>query len=165
MAIHYSLLPRREDPRAERPTWRVYAAAQSTETVTLEKIAHHLASHNSVFSEGTIIGLLTDFDRCIIEHLKNGARVNLGDLGTFYTTLQGRGAKCAEEFSPSFVDHIHVRWRISKKMDAAMQHARLVKVSNRAYQRMAKKKDMELVNEEIAASRHREGTPTGEGEE
>ena len=152
MSIHYSLLPRREDPRAENPRWLVYAAAQSTETVNLKQIAHHLSSHNSVFSEGVIIGLLTDFEKCVVEQLKRGARVDLGELGAFYTTLRGRGAASVEEFSTDLIDSINVRWRPSKDMTNSLKRTKLVQVTNRATQRKTKKKAFQELNEEVGAS-------------
>ena len=74
MAIKYSYVPRSSNLSDADAKWLIYAAAQSTETINLQQIARHLSSHNSPFSEGTIIGLLTDFQKCIVEHLKRGAR-------------------------------------------------------------------------------------------
>ena len=160
MAIRYSLLPRNSNLSEKDAPWQVYAAAQSTEVVTLQKIARHLSSHNSVFSEGTIIGLLTDFQKCIVEQLKNGARVDLGELGAFYTTLRGKGAPSSEEFTTDLVEHIQVRWRVSKEMDKAMQHTKLVQVATRAKMRQAKKEMIQKTNEEIEASMHHASAAT-----
>ena len=154
MSIAYSLVPRKEDLHDENSKWKVFAAAQRSETVTLEQLAHHIASHNSVFSAGTIIGLLTDFEKCVVEQLKNGNRVDLGQLGAFFVTLRGRGASSSEEFSTDLIDHINVRWRCSKSMDAAMQRTSLREVPNRAHQRKAKKKLAEETNQAIEESKH-----------
>ena len=155
MAIKYSYVPRSSSLKDADAPWLIYAAAQSTQTITLQQIARHLSSHNSVFSTGTIIGLLTDFQRCIIEMLEQGARVDLDMLGAFYTTLQGRGAVSAEEFSPDLVDRINIRWKPSKEMQKRIQHTRLELVPNRAEQRKAKRKMSEMANEEIEADRQR----------
>lgn len=148
MSIQYSLVPRSSSLKDADAPWLIYAAAQSTETVTLQQIARHLSSHNSPFSEGTIIGLLTDFEKCIVEQLKRGARVDLGILGAFYTTLTGRGAPTSEEFSPSYIDHINVRWRPSREMDTDIQRVRLKPTPNRAEQRKARRKQNEMVNQQ-----------------
>lgn len=155
MPITYSLVPRKEDLHDKDSKWKVYAAAQRRETVTLEKIAHHISSHNSVFSAGTIIGLLTDFEKCVVEQLKNGNRVDLGQLGAFFVTLRGRGASSTQEFSTDLIDHINVRWRCSKMMDAAMQRTPLREVPNRAEQRKAKKKMKAKTNEAIETSKRK----------
>lgn len=155
MPITYSLVPRKEDLHDKDSKWKVYAAAQRHETVTLEKIAHHISSHNSVFSAGTIIGLLTDFEKCVVEQLKNGNRVDLGQLGAFFVTLRSRGASSTEEFSTNLIDHINVRWRCSKMMDDAMQSTPLCEVPNRAEQRKAKKEMIAKTNEAIETSKSR----------
>ena len=155
MSIKYSLVPRTSNLADENAKWLIYAAAQSTETVTLEQIARHMASHNSPFSEGTIIGMLTDFEHCIVEQLKRGARVDLGKLGAFFTTLTGRGAETSEDFNTSYIDRINVRWRISRDMEKEMQDTRLVLYPNRAEQRKAKRLLAEKVNKEMEEDRRR----------
>ena len=153
MAIKYSYVPRSSNLSDADAKWLIYAAAQSTETINLQQIARHLSSHNSPFSEGTIIGLLTDFQKCIVEHLKRGARVDLGVLGAFYTTLTGRGAATVEEFSPSLIDHINVRWRASKEMERDLQRTPLKLIPNRAEQRKIRRKQNELLRQQVEASR------------
>ncbi|MBQ8968210.1 MAG: hypothetical protein IJ064_00545 [Bacteroidaceae bacterium] len=153
MALNYSFVVRLAKISEKDKGRRVYAAAQSTGTVTTRDIAAHLASHQSPFSEGTIIGLLQDAQRCIMEHLLAGDRVDLGDLGAFYTTIASRGAASAEEFDESYIKSINLRWKPTRKMTKAMQHVPLKRVLNRAEQRQAKKKMAEMVNEDIAASK------------
>lgn len=155
MSIKYSLVPRTSNLAEENAKWLIYAAAQSTETVGLRQIAHHMASHNSPFSEGTIIGLLTDFERCVTEQLKRGARVDLGGLGAFYTTLTSRGAEKSADFNASYIDHINVRWRVSREMDVAMQNTPLTMIANRAEQRKAKRLQNEMINRELEEDRIR----------
>lgn len=149
MAIRYSLLPRSSSPREDNAPRLIYAAAQSTETVSLQQIAHHIASHNSVFSEGTIVGLLTDFQKCVLEQLKRGARVNLEGFGSFYTTLQGRGAANSEDFTTDLIDRINIRWRPSPEMEKAIQSTPLEFVVNRASQRKMKKKELAAMQQSL----------------
>ena len=153
MSIQYSLVPRSSNLGKKDAPWLVYAAAQSTETVDTLQIAHHLASHNSPFSEGTIVGLLLDAQKCIVEMLKQGARVDLGMLGAFYTTLTGRGAASPEEFTPDLVDRINVRWRPSKEMTTSLQRTPLKEVLNRAYQREVKRREKSQLNEAMEQTR------------
>ncbi|MBO4611917.1 MAG: hypothetical protein J5671_01965 [Bacteroidaceae bacterium] len=155
MSIKYSLVPRTSNLADENAKWLIYAAAQSTETVSLQQIAHHMASHNSPFSEGTIIGLLTDFERCVVEQLKRGARVDLGVLGAFYTTLTSRGVSQAADFNPSYIDHINIRWRVSHEMDASMQNTPLTMIANRAEQRKARRLENEKIRRELEEDRKR----------
>lgn len=156
MAINYSFVVRLAKVSNKELGRRVYATAQSTERVTTRDIARHLASHNSVFSEGTIIGLLQDAQKCITEKLLSGARVDLDDLGAFYTNISSRGAKSTDEFDKSLIKSVNLRWRPSKRMNQAMRKVELNPVATRAEQRRAIKKMHEQVNEEIAASKTEE---------
>ncbi len=153
MAINYTLVPRSSSLKDADAPWRVFAVAQSTRTVTLREIAQHLARHNSPFSEGTIIGLLTDANRCILEHLTQGARVELDEFGTFYTTLHGRGARSADEFTTDLIDDVCIRWKPSRETKFKINGAHLEYVINRADMRQLKKRTKQELDEEIAASR------------
>lgn len=157
MAINYSYVPITTNARDKNAKWKLFGRVQSTGTVTTRDIAAHLASHNSVFSEGTIIGLLQDAHRCIVEHLQKGAYVNLDDLGTFYPTLRCRGADTVEEFTQDNIECVKIRWKASKRMETAMQRVPLNLVPSRADQRKAKKTMGEQMNQEIAESKERGG--------
>ena len=149
MAINYSFVVRSENLAEKSKKRRVYAAAQSTETVTIRDIAEHIASHNSVFSEGTIIGLLQDAQRCIMERLLSGARVDLEDLGAFYTTIASHGAQSTEEFDESLIKRINLRWKPSKRMTQAIRNVELRPVATRAEQRRVMRMMRQQVDEEI----------------
>ncbi|MBQ8051761.1 MAG: hypothetical protein IJ197_09360 [Bacteroidaceae bacterium] len=153
MAINYCFVVRLASIYGRTKRKLVYATAQRRQTVTTRDIARHLASHQSPFSEGTIIGLLQDAQRCIFEHLMAGDRVNLDDLGAFYTNLSSRGAATAEEFDESLIKRVNLRWKPSTRMSKAIQTVALNRVPNRAEQRRAKKKMSELANKEVEASK------------
>lgn len=150
MAIPYSLVPITTNPRDKNAKWQIYAKAQRTETLTTRDIAEHLASHNSPFTVGTIIGLLEDAQRCIFEHLQAGARVDLDRLGAFYTTLTSRGADRAEDFTDDNIERINLRWKPSARMAQDIQSTPLKLVANREEQRKAKRKMAEKADEDIA---------------
>lgn len=149
MAINYALVPITTNARNKRAKWTIHAAAQGKETLTTRDIAEHLASHNSPFSVGTIMGILEDMQKCILEQLQKGNHVKLDTLGTFYTTLKSRGANSSEEWSDDYVERINLRWKPSKRMTRDMQGTPLRMVANRAEQHRALKKMAEQANEEI----------------
>ena len=76
MAINYALVPITTNARNKRAKWTIHAAAQGKETLTTRDIAEHLASHNSPFSVGTIMGILEDMQKCILEQLQKGNHVS-----------------------------------------------------------------------------------------
>lgn len=72
----------------------------NTETVGLEELAEHMAAHNTPFSKGAILGMLTDFVGCTKELLLLGKNVKIPDLAIFSLGLKVKGgAPSKEEFS------------------------------------------------------------------
>ena len=72
----------------------------NTETVALEELAEHMAAHNTPFSKGAILGMLTDFVGCTKELLLLGKNVKIPDLAIFSLGLKVKsGAASKEEFS------------------------------------------------------------------
>lgn len=153
MALNYSYVVRLAKVSDKRQGRRVYAAAQSTGTVTTRDIARHIAEHNSVFSEGTIIGLLQDAQRCIMEQLLSGARVDLDDLGAFFTTIASRGAQSAEEFDESLIKSVNLRWKPSKRMSQKFKNVGLHCVPTRAEQRRSLRLMREQANQDVEDSK------------
>ncbi len=74
----------------------------STETIGLEELAAHMASHNTPFSKGAILGMLTDAAACTKELLLLGKNVKFADLAIFSLGLIVKGgADSKEDFSVS----------------------------------------------------------------
>ena len=80
--------------------WFAYPVIQ--ETVTLDGLAAHMASHNTPFSKGAIKGMLTDMVACIKELLLEGKNVKIADLAIFSLGIKNNGgAESSEDFSVS----------------------------------------------------------------
>ena len=158
--IYYSLSPRTVNPGDAESAKKVYAVAQSKETLTLEDIAEHISEHNSVFSTGTIYGLLTDSVRCMSEHLCNGAILNLGSMGKFRVTLSSEGADSTDEFTTSLIKSANVRWTPSTKIKNAMRDATYKLMPTLELTDKARKEMREYVDSEVGAST---GGDTGDG--
>lgn len=79
-----------------------YAYPVIDETIDLDKLAAHMASHNTPFSKGVIRGLLTDMVSCIKELMLEGKNVKINDLAIFSIGIKNDGgAEDSEEFSVS----------------------------------------------------------------
>jgi hypothetical protein len=61
------------------------------QTMDLHDMAHHMAEHNTAFSEGLIVGVLTDFVKCVREMVLNGNTVKVGNLAIFKATVESNG--------------------------------------------------------------------------
>ena len=70
---------------------KYYAYPVIEETVSLEGLAEHMASHNTPFSKGTIIGILKDMVACIRELNLSGQPVKIDGLAIFSTHIENRG--------------------------------------------------------------------------
>ena len=56
---------------------KYYARPVVTETIGIDKLAEHMASHNTPFSKGAIKGLLTDMVSCVKELVLQNKAVNI----------------------------------------------------------------------------------------
>ena len=61
------------------------------ETIGLEELSAHMASHNTPFSKGAIKGILTDAVACTKELLLMGKNVKFPDLAIFSVGLRVLG--------------------------------------------------------------------------
>ena len=62
------------------------------EQVDIDKLAEHMAVHNTPYSKGAIKGILTDMVACIKELLLDGKTVKLADLAIFSLGIHCSGA-------------------------------------------------------------------------
>lgn len=79
--------------------WFAYPVKE--EMVELDKLADHMAAHNTPFSSGAIKGILTDMVSCIKELLLEGKSVKIPDLAIFYVGIKNMpgGAETEEAFN------------------------------------------------------------------
>ena len=78
---------------------RFYGRVTYKEMYDLPKLAAHMASHNTSFSRGQILAILTDIVKCMRELLIDSKKVKLDNLGIFHVSIRSKGAKTLEEFS------------------------------------------------------------------
>lgn len=71
-----------------------------TETIDINGLAAHMASHNTPFSKGAIKGMLTDMVTCVKELASQGFAIKIDDLAIFSIGIKNKmGAKTEKEFS------------------------------------------------------------------
>ena len=70
---------------------KLYARVSYKQAMDLHDMAHHMAEHNTAFSEGLIVGVLTDFVKCVREMVLNGNTVKVGNLAIFKATVESNG--------------------------------------------------------------------------
>ena len=70
---------------------KLYARVSYKETMGIHEMAEHMAHHNTAFSEGLIVGVLTDFVKCVREMVLGGNTVKVGNLAIFKATVEANG--------------------------------------------------------------------------
>ena len=98
--ILYVLRQNKNEESKAYNKWFAYPLIE--ETVNLDALAEHMASHNTPFSKGAIMGMLTDMCSCIKELLLQGKNVKIADLAIFSLGIKNNGgADSANDFSVS----------------------------------------------------------------
>jgi len=70
---------------------KYYPRVEYKESISMAKLAKHMHQHNTVYSKGVIIGVLSDMVSCIKELCLDGHVVKIDDLGLFKATVEGNG--------------------------------------------------------------------------
>ena len=97
--IRYKLYQDNRTTSSKKGYW--YARAVNEETYDTEKLARHMAEHNTPYSAGVIKGVLTDMISCIKELMLDGKNVKLNDLAIFSVGIQSRGSATLKDFAVS----------------------------------------------------------------
>lgn len=96
--IHYKKYQMTGENSPLKGLW--YARPVIEETYDTERLAKHMANHNTPYSAGVVKGVLTDMISCIKELILDGKNVKLDDLAIFSVGIVSRkGAASAADFT------------------------------------------------------------------
>ncbi|MBQ4386187.1 MAG: hypothetical protein II822_01060 [Prevotella sp.] len=73
------------------PNGKYYARVETKEQYDLQKLAKHMHQHNTAFSTGLIVGVLTDMVACMKELILEGNTVKIDNLGIFKASVGANG--------------------------------------------------------------------------
>ena len=73
------------------PQGKYYARVETKKTFELKDLAKHMHQHNTAFSTGLIVGVLTDMVGCIKELVLEGNVIKIEDLGLFKASVEANG--------------------------------------------------------------------------
>lgn len=122
------------NPMDETAAPKAYAKAQMRELMTFTKFVNHIASHNGVFSRGTVKGVLSDAVACLVEQLLEGKKIQLGELGNFWISLTSTGAETMESFSASNIKEVNIIFTPGEDFENLRGRAEFNLVSSRVAQ-------------------------------
>ncbi len=112
--------------------WFAYPVKE--EIIDVEKLADHMAAHNSPYTSGVLKGILTDMVTCIKELILDGKSVKIPDLAIFSVGIKNApgGAASEEDFTvQENVKSVRLLARStgslsSKKLEATLKRATVI---------------------------------------
>jgi predicted histone-like DNA-binding protein len=124
---------------------KYYARVSYKQTMTIQDMAHHMAEHNTIFSEGSILGVLTDFIHCVREMVLNGNTVKLDNLAIFKATVEANGLEMLYDATADKVASATLgTLKEGEKTGAAVKVIKLLAQSTGDFSREELKKDVKL---------------------
>lgn len=113
---------------------KAYAKPQMRELMSFSKFVEHIASHNGVFSRGTVRGVIVDMCECLVEMLLEGKKVQMGELGNFWISLSSEGADKLEDFSASNIKAVNIVFTPGTDFENLLNRAQFNPVPSRTAQ-------------------------------
>ena len=130
---------------------KLYARVSYKETLGIKEMAQHMSEHNTLFSEGTITGILIDFVKCVREQVLMGNTVKIDNLAIFKATVEANALETMYEAAIGTLKE-------GDKTGAAVKVVKLLSQSTGDFTRDELKKDVKFAwtdktKAEIAAAK------------
>ena len=144
---------------------KLYARVSYKQAMDIHDMAHHMAEHNTAFSEGLIVGVLTDFVKCTREMVLRGNTVKVGNLAIFKATVEANALDTLYDAEQDKVASATIGTLAEgQKTGPAVRVVKLLAQSTGDFTREELKKDVKLAwsdktKAEIAAAKG--GSSTG----
>ena len=138
---------------------KLYARVSYKQTLNIQDMARHMAEHNTAFSEGSILGVLTDFVKCVREQVLNGNTVKIDNLAIFKTTVEANALEVLYDAEQDKVAQATIgTLPEGAKTGAAVKTVKLLAQSTGEFTREELRKDVRLswsdkARAEIAAAK------------
>ena len=138
---------------------KLYARVSYKQTLDVQAMARHMAEHNTMFSEGSITGILIDFVKCVREQVLNGNTVKIENLAIFKATVEANALETLYDADADKVASATIGTLAEgAKTGAAVKAVKLLAQSTGEFTRDELKKDAKLAwtdktKAEIAAAK------------
>ena len=147
---------------------KYYARVSYKQTMGVQEMAHHMAEHNTMFSEGSITGILIDFVKCVREMVLMGNTVKIDNLAIFKATVEANALETLYDAEQDKVASASIgTLPEGAKTGAAVKVIKLLAQSTGDFTRDELKKDVKLAwtdktKAEIAVAKGTSGSETTE---
>ena len=143
---------------------KLYARVSYKQTLSVQDMAKHMAEHNTMFSEGSITGILIDFVKCVREQVLNGNTVKIDNLAIFKATVEANALETLYDAQADKTAMASIgTLKDGDKTGAAVKTIKLLAQSTGEFTRDELKKDVKLgwtdkAKAEIAAAKGTSGS-------
>ena len=107
--VTYSVVPR-INPREKNDHPKYYAQAQASGDVNIREMSERIQASCTV-TKADVYAVLVSMEDVIIDALKSGEIVRLGDFGTFQIGVSGKGTLTEEEYDSSLIQKARINFR------------------------------------------------------
>ena len=138
---------------------KLYARVSYKQTLSVQDMARHMSEHNTMFSEGSITGILIDFVKCVREQILMGNTVKIDNLAIFKATVEANALETLYDAENDKVATASMGTLAEgAKTGAAVKTVKLLAQSTGDFTREELKKDVKLAwtdkaKAEIAAAK------------
>ena len=108
-SVTYSVVPRYNPGEKNTPP-KYYAQAQASGDVALREMSERIQQSCTV-TKADVCAVLVAMEDVIIDALKSGEIIRLGDLGTFQIGVSGKGTLTEEEYDSSLIQKARINFR------------------------------------------------------
>ena len=144
-SIKYSVAMMQNPAHPEEPQ-KAYANIQLNGTVSLGQLAQHIREHGSPYTRDVVIGVITAIVDHTREFLKQGYKVDLGDLGSFVPGLSSEGAQAGTDgdgkpktalqmFTADNIKEVNINYGMTSFFTGLRKEAIFEKVTSRKAQK------------------------------
>lgn len=123
-----------------------YPTTETPEVRSLNLITEEI-SQNCTLTRADIVACLAALQQVIINHLKDGRSVRLGDLGSFRLSMRGKGATTADDVKSDSIKSIRVLFTPSGTLQSTFK----VGATDISFQRVASIYDTPAAEQQNAA--------------
>ena len=126
MPINYVLVEKGTpfDPAAPK---KYYAQVKSKGETTLRELSENISDMSSL-SSADVFAMMEAMLSTIPQELLSGRIVKLGDFGSFYTVVTGKGSDKKNEFNKSLIDKVEIKFRPGKIIKNLLKDAKFKKI-------------------------------------
>ena len=125
--VTYSVAPR-INPRDKEAAPKYYGRVQANGDVNIREMSERIQQTCTVH-KADVQAVLLGLEDGIIDALKNGEIVRLGDLGTFQIGISSKGAATEEDYDVSLIKKARINFRPGSALAGALSGLTFQKVA------------------------------------